>query len=172
MVYKSARSTRQVAAFSSPWEITDPNNCCLEWNFHKMSLTKPCSEFLGTYIHHCLSQRDDILLGRRDQTEHSQRSTEDHSKVSKGSQNHLWQRKMSVWSGTNWVLQTGLHQGWTEAITWQSKSSQRVWSAWEQRGSTKFPGNGRLPGQLHQELCSHSSIAVPGNKKRNQILLG
>ena len=65
---------------------------------------------------------------------------------------------MSVWSAKNRVLRTCFHQGWTEAITWQSKSSQRVWSAWEQRGSTKFPGNSRSPGPLHPELCT---IAAP-----------
>ena len=79
---------------------------------------------------------------------------------------------MSVWKGADRILWTCLHQGWTEAIAWQSKSNQRMWSTWEQRGSAKFPWNGRLPGQLHQELCHHSSTAVPANQKRNKVPLG
>ena len=123
-------STRQVAAFSTPWEITDRNNWCLEWNFHKMSLTKPCSESLGTYNYTPLVKPErwhTVLLGRREILKTVLKRARDHRIT-------FDREKIPVWSGTNWVLQTGFHQGWTEVITWQSKSSQREWSAWEQRG--------------------------------------
>ena len=36
----------------------------------------------------------------------------------------------------------------------------------EQRSRPKFSGNGWLPGQLHQQLCSHSSTTLSANPKR------
>ena len=47
-----------------------------------MSLTKPCSESLVTYSAPCLNQRDKILLGGRDQTEHREET------VLKGARDH------------------------------------------------------------------------------------
>ena len=58
-----------------------------------------------------------------------------------------------------WVFQTFFHQGWTEAITCKVRAVKEC----------GVPGNGRLPGQLYQELCSYSSSAVPANQKRNQL---
>ena len=36
----------------------------------------------------------------------------------------------------------------------------------KQRSRPKFSGNGWLPGQLHQQLCSHSSTTLSANPKR------
>ena len=62
-------STRQVATFSTPWGNYRPQRLVFGAKSSQDVFDKAMFRIFGD-IHHCLNQRDDILLGGRDQTEH------------------------------------------------------------------------------------------------------
>ena len=62
-------STRQVATFSTPWENYRPQRLVFGAKSSQDVFDEAMFRIFGD-IHHCLNQRDDILLGGRDQTEH------------------------------------------------------------------------------------------------------
>ena len=62
-------STRQVATFSTPWGNYRHQRLVLGAKSSQDVFVEAMFRIFGD-IHHCLNQRDDILLGGRDQTEH------------------------------------------------------------------------------------------------------
>ena len=62
-------STRQVATFSTPWGNYRPQRLVFGAKSSQDVFDEAMFRIFGD-IHHCLNQRDDILLGGRDQTEH------------------------------------------------------------------------------------------------------
>ena len=62
-------STRQVATFSTPWGNYRPQRLVFGGKSSQDVFDEAMFRIFGD-IHHCLNQRDDILLGGRDQTEH------------------------------------------------------------------------------------------------------
>ena len=159
-------STRKVATFSIPWGIYRPKRLVFGAKSSQDVFDEAMFRIFGE-IHHCLNQRDDILLGGRDQTEHR----EVLKTVLKRARDYGITFNREKWSGTIWVFGHVFTKDGLKPSP-DKVRAVRVWSTWEQRSSTKFPGNGRLLGQLHSELCSHSSTAVPANQERNQISLG
>ena len=101
-------STRQVTTFSTPWGNYRPQRLVFGAKSSQDVFDKAMFRILGD-IPHCLNQRDDILMGRRVETEHEE--------VLKSIKKYIQQREMSVGKGTNRVLQTCFHQRWTKAIT-------------------------------------------------------
>ncbi|CAH3166428.1 unnamed protein product [Porites evermanni] len=57
----------------------------------------------------------------------------------------------------------------TETVTRQSKSNQEMQPSRKQRSRPEFSGNGRLLGQLHQQLCGHSSTTLSDDPERHKI---
>ena len=62
-------STKQVATFSTPWGNYRPQRLVFGAKSSQDVFDKAMFRVFGD-IHHCLNQRDDILLGGRDKTEH------------------------------------------------------------------------------------------------------
>ena len=62
-------STRQVATFSTPWGNYRPQRLVFGVKSSQDVFDKAMFKIFGD-IHHCLNQRDNILLGERDKTEH------------------------------------------------------------------------------------------------------
>ena len=62
-------STRQIATFSTPWGDYRPQRLVFGAKSSQDVFDEAMFRIFGD-IHHCLNQRDDILQGGRDQTEH------------------------------------------------------------------------------------------------------
>ena len=149
-------STRQVATLHTPW-----GNYRIQWlvfaaNSSQDVFDEAMFRIFGD-IHHCLKQRDDILLGGRNQIEHSE--------VLKQARDHgiTFNREKCQFGGEQMSFSDifSPRMDWSHHL--QSTSRQRVWSAWEWQAT--WTTSSRI-------LCSYSSTTVPANQKRNQILLG
>ena len=103
---------------------------------------------------------------RRKRRSRTQGGTEDRPPASERSWSSIQRREMPIRERADWVLCKCLYQGRTETVTTQSKSNQGMQPSRKQRSRPKFSGNGWLPGQLHQQLCSHSSTTLSANPKR------
>ncbi|KAL9972424.1 hypothetical protein ACROYT_G018723 [Oculina patagonica] len=163
-------STRQVATFSTRWGKYIPQRLVFGAKSSQDVFDEAMFRIFGN-IPHCLNQRDDKLLGGRDQIEH---------------------RK---------VLKTGLKKARDHEITFNRErcefgkdqieffghvftkdglkpSPDRVRAIHEcgmpenKEAVRSFLGMAGYPGQSHTELCRHSSTTIPAKQKGNQILLG
>ena len=121
-------STRQVATLCTPW-----GNYRTQWQVFAVKSSQDVFDeamfrIFGD-IHHCLNQRDDILLGGRNQIEHS----EVLKTVLKQARDHgiAFNREKCQFGGEQMSFSDifSPRMDWSHHL--QSKSSQRVWSAWE-----------------------------------------